>query len=57
MFTTICPKAWLNYNAMFYKTLIEKKYNKEIIAYLRDKHFECCIFSIVEHDQTFVNKD
>ena len=49
-------KLWLNDNAMFYKTLIEKN-NKEIIAHLRDKHFECCIFNIVQRHQTFVNKD
>ena len=24
---------------------------------MRDKHFECCIFNIVQHHQTFVNKD
>ena len=41
---------------MFYKALIEKKY-KEIIAYLREKHFECCILYIVQHHQTFMNKD
>ena len=41
---------------MFYKTLIEKN-NKEMTANLRDKHFECCIFNIVHHHQTFVNKD
>ena len=34
-----------------------KRNNKEVIAYLRDKHFECCIFNIVQHHQTFVNKD
>ena len=34
-----------------------KRNNKEVIAYLRDKHFECCIFNIVKHHQTFVNKD
>ena len=33
-----------------------KRNNKEIIAHLRDKHFECCIFNIVEHHQTFVKK-
>ena len=50
-------RLWLNDNAMFDKTLIEKN-NKEIIiiAHLRDKHSECCIFNIVQH-QTFVNKD
>ena len=35
-------RAWVNDNAMFYKSLIEKKNNKEIIVHLRDKHFECC---------------
>ena len=47
---------WLNDDAMFCKTLIERN-NKEIIAHLRDKHSECCIFNIVQHHQTFVNKD
>ena len=41
---------------MFYKTLFKRNY-KEISAHLRDKHFECCIFNIVQHHQTFVNKD
>ena len=43
-------------NAMFYKTLFKRNY-KEIIAHLRDKHFECFIFNIVQHHQTFVNKE
>ena len=30
------------------QTLIERN-NKEIIAHLRDKHFECCIFNIVQY--------
>ena len=47
-------RLWLNDNAMFYKTLIEN--NKEIIAHLRDKYFEWCIFKIFQHHQTFVNK-
>ena len=34
-----------------------KKNNKEIIAHLRDEHFKCCIYNIVQHHQTFVNKD
>ena len=34
-----------------------KTNNKEVIAHLHDKHFECCIFNIVQHHQTFVNKD
>ena len=49
-------RLWLNDNAMFYKTLFRRNY-KEISAHLRDKHFECCIFNIVQHHQTFVNKD
>ena len=47
---------WLNDNAMFYKTLFKRNY-KEISAHLRDKHFECCIFNIVQHHKTFVKKD
>ena len=50
-------RIWLNDNAMFYETLIEKKNNKEINAHLREKNLECCIFNIVQHHQTFVNKD
>ena len=49
-------RLWLNDNAMFYKTSFKRSY-KEIIAHFRDKHFECCIFNIVQHHQTFVNKD
>ena len=46
----------INDNAMFYKTLFKRNY-KEMSAHLPDKHFECCIFNIVQHHQTFVNKD
>ena len=49
-------RLWLNDNAMFYKTLFKINY-KEISAHLRDKYFECCIFNIVQHHQTFDNKD
>ena len=41
---------------MFYKTSF-KRNCKEVSAHLPDKHFECCIFNIVQHHQTFVNKD
>ena len=34
-----------------------KRNIKEIIAHLRDKHFEYRIFNIVQHYETFVNKD
>ena len=53
---------------MFYKTLFKRNYKeinktlfkrnyKETSAHLRDKHFECCIFNIAQHHQTFVDKD
>ena len=46
----------ISFKLMFYKTLFKRNY-KEISAHLRDKHFECCIFNIVQHHQIFVNKD
>ena len=49
-------RLWLNDNAMFYEILFRRNY-KETSAHLPDKHFECCIFNIVQHHQTFVNKD
>ena len=39
---------------MFYKTLFKRNY-KEISAHLPDRHFECCIFNIVQHRSTSSN--